>query len=63
LKLYFSKYLEGYAILGDRIKQWKNILWSPNELEYQQRLQKFEQACVGCNMFIDYVKETWLTPH
>lgn len=51
--------LEEYTRLGDQIKLWKRyFFWSPNELECQQRLQKFEQTCVGCNMFVDYVKET-----
>jgi len=39
------------------IKLWKDLVQSPNEVEYQQRLQQFEQTSVGSNSFVDYVTD------
>ncbi|MCH82995.1 hypothetical protein A2U01_0003809, partial [Trifolium medium] len=33
------------------------------KVEYHQRLNAFEQACVNSSKFVDYVKDNWLTPH
>ncbi|XP_058742469.1 uncharacterized protein LOC131614956 [Vicia villosa] len=32
-------------------------------MEYHQRLKQLEDACVDSKGFIDYVNDTWLTPH
>jgi hypothetical protein len=46
------------------VKQlWQNIVFSQDEVEYQQRLNEFEQACAGSSKFLDYVNDTWLNPH
>ncbi|CAK8574546.1 unnamed protein product [Lathyrus sativus] len=42
---------------------WTNVVWASDEVKYDQRLSQLEQACVDCNEFIDYVKDTWLTPY
>ncbi|XP_073223412.1 uncharacterized protein [Cicer arietinum] len=42
---------------------WKDIMYCSNEKEYMMRLHMFEQSCVDTKVFVDYVKETWLTPH
>ncbi|CAK8536513.1 unnamed protein product [Lathyrus sativus] len=42
---------------------WTEVVWASDEVEYDQTLKQLEQACVDCNEFIDYVKDTWLTPH
>ncbi|KAI5384532.1 hypothetical protein KIW84_071508 [Lathyrus oleraceus] len=34
-----------------------------DEVEYGQRLHQLEQACVDYSGFMNYVKDTWLTPH
>ncbi|XP_050875787.1 uncharacterized protein LOC127079451 [Lathyrus oleraceus] len=34
-----------------------------DEVAYGQRLHQLEQACVDYSGFINYVKNTWLTPH
>ncbi|XP_073226890.1 uncharacterized protein [Cicer arietinum] len=41
---------------------WKDMYCS-DEKEYIMRLHMFEQSCVYNKMFVDYVKETCLTPH
>lgn len=42
---------------------WQNIVYSSDEVEYQQRLNELEQACVNSKKFFDYVNNIWLTPH
>ena len=42
---------------------WKDLVWDSDEVEYTQRFHKLEQACVDCSEFIDYLKDTSLTPH
>ncbi|KAI5402994.1 hypothetical protein KIW84_050554 [Lathyrus oleraceus] len=39
------------------------VVWASDEVEYGQRLHQLEQACVDYSGFINYVKDTWLTPH
>lgn len=39
------------------------VVWASDVVEYDQRLQQLEHACVDCSEFIDYVKDTWLNPH
>jgi hypothetical protein len=41
---------------------WQNIVSSPNQVEYQQRLNALDQACVNSSKFVDYYNKTWLTP-
>ncbi|XP_073219718.1 uncharacterized protein [Cicer arietinum] len=54
-------------VLKDRqesiLNMWKDIMYCSNEKEYMMRLHMFEQSCVDTKVFVDYVKETWLTPH
>jgi alpha-glucosidase len=50
--------------MRELVKQlWQNIVFSQDEVEYQQRLNEFEQACAGSSKLVDYVKDTWLNPH
>ncbi|KAI5423604.1 hypothetical protein KIW84_046512 [Lathyrus oleraceus] len=42
---------------------WMEVVWASDEVEYGQRLHQLEQACVDYSGFINYVKDTWLTPH
>ncbi|CAJ2672967.1 unnamed protein product [Trifolium pratense] len=42
---------------------WRDVVESPNEVEYQQRLNAFQQACVNSSNFVEYVNNTWLAPH
>ncbi|KAI5436541.1 hypothetical protein KIW84_022873 [Lathyrus oleraceus] len=42
---------------------WMEVVWASDEVEYGQRLHQLEQACVDYIGFINYVKDTWLTPH
>ncbi|KAK2366952.1 PKS-NRPS hybrid synthetase [Trifolium repens] len=42
---------------------WRNVVSSQNEVEFQQRLNKLDQACVNSNKFVDYINNIWLTPH
>ncbi|KAI5404231.1 hypothetical protein KIW84_051400 [Lathyrus oleraceus] len=42
---------------------WMEVVWASDEVEYGQRLHQLEQACVNYSGFINYVKDTWLTPH
>ena len=51
-KKYISKDMQKVVI-----KLWKDLVQSPNEVEYQQRLQQFEQTSVGSNSFVDYVTD------
>ncbi|KAI5419423.1 hypothetical protein KIW84_043556 [Lathyrus oleraceus] len=42
---------------------WMEVVWASDEVEYGQRLHQLEQTCVDYSGFINYVKDTWLTPH
>ncbi|XP_045802393.1 uncharacterized protein LOC123895974 [Trifolium pratense] len=42
---------------------WRDVVESPDEVEYQQRLNAFQQACVNSSNFVEYVNNTWLAPH
>ncbi|KAK2418954.1 protein FAR1-RELATED SEQUENCE [Trifolium repens] len=42
---------------------WRNVVFSQNEVEYQQRLNELDQACVNSRKFVDYINKIWLTPH
>ncbi|CAJ2663585.1 unnamed protein product [Trifolium pratense] len=42
---------------------WRDVVQSPDEVEYQQRLNAFQQACVNSSNFVEYVNNTWLAPH
>jgi hypothetical protein len=42
---------------------WKNVVSSPDKVEYQQQLNALEQTFVKSSKFVDYVNNTWLTPH
>ncbi|KAI5425905.1 hypothetical protein KIW84_031652 [Lathyrus oleraceus] len=42
---------------------WMKVVWASDEVEYGQRLHQLEQTCVDYSGFINYVKDTWLTPH
>ncbi|KAI5415348.1 hypothetical protein KIW84_040697 [Lathyrus oleraceus] len=42
---------------------WMEVVWASDEVEYGQRLHQLEQACFDYSGFINYVKDTWLTPH
>ncbi|KAI5392686.1 hypothetical protein KIW84_060021 [Lathyrus oleraceus] len=42
---------------------WMEVVWASDEVEYGQRLHQLEQACLDYSGFINYVKDTWLTPH
>ncbi|KAI5385280.1 hypothetical protein KIW84_072037 [Lathyrus oleraceus] len=42
---------------------WMEVVWASDEVEYGQRLHQLEQACVDYSGFMNYVKDTWLTPH
>ncbi|CAK8533633.1 unnamed protein product [Lathyrus sativus] len=42
---------------------WTDVVWTSDEVEYDQRLNQLEETCVDYNEFIDYVKDIWLTPH
>ncbi|KAK2373976.1 protein FAR1-RELATED SEQUENCE [Trifolium repens] len=42
---------------------WRNVVSSQNEVEFQQRLNELDQACVNSNKFVDYIDNIWLTPH
>ncbi|XP_058742559.1 PKS-NRPS hybrid synthetase cheA-like [Vicia villosa] len=44
-------------------KMWFELTRASDEIEYHQRLKQREDACVDSKGFIDYVNETWLTPH
>ncbi|XP_058760410.1 PKS-NRPS hybrid synthetase cheA-like [Vicia villosa] len=44
-------------------KMWFELTRASDEMEYHQRLKQLEDACVDSKGFIDYVNETWLTPH
>ena len=39
------------------------VVWDSDGVEYGQRLHQLEKACVDYSGFINYVKDTWLTPH
>jgi alpha-glucosidase len=41
----------------------KNVVSSPDEVEYQHQLNALEQTCVKSSKFVDYVNNTWLTSH
>ncbi|KAK7367097.1 hypothetical protein VNO80_09106 [Phaseolus coccineus] len=51
---------EQYDLVMDA---WHNVMNSPNEGEYMQRLALFDKVCSDFPNFGDYVKDTWLTPH
>ncbi|XP_050913303.1 protein FAR-RED ELONGATED HYPOCOTYL 3 [Lathyrus oleraceus] len=42
---------------------WMEVVWASDEVEYGQPLHQLEQACVDYSGFINYMKDTWLTPH
>ncbi|KAI5435375.1 hypothetical protein KIW84_021980 [Lathyrus oleraceus] len=42
---------------------WMEVVWASDEVEYGQRLHQLEQTSVDYIGFINYVKDTWLTPH
>ena len=42
---------------------WYELIRASDEVEYHQQLQQLEHACVNFKVFIDYVKDTWLTLH
>ncbi|KAK2383491.1 protein FAR1-RELATED SEQUENCE [Trifolium repens] len=42
---------------------WYNVVSSQNEVEFQQRLNELDQACVNSSKFVDYINNIWLTPH
>ncbi|GAU35842.1 hypothetical protein TSUD_56510 [Trifolium subterraneum] len=42
---------------------WKNVVFSSNEVEYQQQLNEFKQACVNSSKLVDYVKKSWMNPY
>ncbi|KAI5427431.1 hypothetical protein KIW84_032738 [Lathyrus oleraceus] len=42
---------------------WMKVVWASDEVEYGQQLHQLEQACVDYSGFMNYVKDTWLTPH
>jgi hypothetical protein len=42
---------------------WYNVVFSQNEVEFQQRLNELDQACVNSSKFVDYINNIWLTPH
>ncbi|XP_058771358.1 uncharacterized protein LOC131644786 [Vicia villosa] len=44
-------------------KMWFELIKASDEMEYHQRLKQLEDACVDSKGFIDYVNDTWLTPH
>ncbi|XP_058776182.1 uncharacterized protein LOC131650494 [Vicia villosa] len=44
-------------------KIWFELTRASDEMEYHQRLKQLEDACVDSKGFIDYVNDTWLTPH
>ncbi|XP_058768863.1 uncharacterized protein LOC131642659 [Vicia villosa] len=44
-------------------KIWFELTKASDEMEYHQRLKQLEDACVDSKGFIDYVNDTWLTPH
>ncbi|XP_058762065.1 putative protein FAR1-RELATED SEQUENCE 10 [Vicia villosa] len=44
-------------------KMWFELIKASDEMEYHQRLKQLEDACVDYKGFIDYVNDTWLTPH
>lgn len=41
---------------------WMEVVWASDGVEYDH-LKPLDQSCVHCNNFIDYVKDTWLTPY
>ncbi|XP_045810534.1 uncharacterized protein LOC123904975 [Trifolium pratense] len=38
---------------------WRDVVESPDEVEYQQRLNAFQQACVNSSNLVEYVNNTW----
>ncbi|XP_058768861.1 uncharacterized protein LOC131642657 [Vicia villosa] len=44
-------------------KMLYDLIRASDEMEYHQRLKQLEDACVDSKDFIDYVIDTWLTPH
>lgn len=42
---------------------WNDVCYATDEAEYEQNLRELEHACFDCSEFINYVKDTWLTPH
>jgi hypothetical protein len=34
---------------------WYNVVFSQNEVEFQQRLNELDQACVNSSKFVDYI--------
>ncbi|XP_058752396.1 uncharacterized protein LOC131625559 [Vicia villosa] len=44
-------------------KMWYELIRASDEMEYHQRSKQLEDACVDSKDFIDYVIDTWLTPH
>src|ERR1051325_10494977 len=42
---------------------WYELIRASDQVGYQQRLQQLEHACVDFTTFIDFVKDTWLSPH
>ncbi|XP_027189060.2 uncharacterized protein [Cicer arietinum] len=42
---------------------WKKIVYSTSVEEYDHHLQQFEILCADIILFVDYVKDSWLTPY
>lgn len=42
---------------------WSDLINSPDEAEYVQRLHHFEDVCANFPIFMEHVKNTWLIPH
>ncbi|XP_073225719.1 protein FAR-RED ELONGATED HYPOCOTYL 3-like [Cicer arietinum] len=42
---------------------WKKIVYSTSVEEYDHHLQQFELLCADIILFVDYVKDSWLTPY
>ncbi|XP_073226861.1 protein FAR-RED IMPAIRED RESPONSE 1-like [Cicer arietinum] len=42
---------------------WKKIVYSSSVEEYDHHLQHFELVCADIILFVDYVKDSWLTPY
>ncbi|XP_058777076.1 PKS-NRPS hybrid synthetase cheA-like [Vicia villosa] len=44
-------------------KMWYELIRAGDEMMYHQKLKQLEDVCVDSKDFINYVIDTWLTPH